>query len=38
MTPALDVERFPFFTRPPSFEKSFDEDGDAGSLAVACPK
>lgn len=38
ITPALDVERFAFFTRPPSFEKSFDEDGDAGSLAVVCPK
>jgi hypothetical protein len=38
MTPALDVERFPFLTRPPSFKKSFDDEGDAGSLAVVCPK
>jgi len=34
MPPALEVERLPFFTRPPSFEKSLDEDGEAGSLAA----
>jgi len=39
--PALDVDRFPFFTFPPSFEKSLDDDGEAGSLIappLPCPK
>lgn len=33
MPPALEVDRF-FLTRPPSFDKKSDADGDAGALST----
>ena len=36
--PVLDVERFPRFTRPPSFDGKSDGSGDVGALLPFAPE